>query len=520
MSLSLAESMFNAASLAIAGKKEDALAELRQARDAGHRSPKLSSAIGHLQFELRHFEPAAAAYEEALRLDRDDSTSHYNRGVCLEKLESWEPAAAAFQRAIDLDSRRASAYLGLGIAQLHRSRPQEALDAFEKCLERQPFREAALRGQAVALHLVGRFPEAAECYQKLLARDPRSEELLGNIISLAMPGRRLRVAVAVRRTPAGNSARRADRPGGGRPGGVCQTRFRLRPSVLRRPGGGRSRQLRGVVQLRRGAPEAGAVRKSRGCLCPRRRARSAVRRSAPQPGNRAPRNGALGCRAGGLRKGPDARPASPDRTLEPGLLWESRKELRQAESLYARLVEHYPDAQEAWFRLGYVRLLLGDLAASIKTLQACLALPKKCPEALLNIGIAYWKMRNIEMAKETFRQAIGAGGRSIEGLRCLAAIALQQQDYEQALTLHKQLLELDEPTSDLLYNLALVFQKRGRAADAVRYYRQALAVRADFPQALLNLGHALMTLGKHEEAQAAWQSALGGSAELAEQFLV
>jgi tetratricopeptide (TPR) repeat protein len=97
---------------------------------------------------------------------------------------------------------------------------------------------------------------------------------------------------------------------------------------------------------------------------------------------------------------------------------------------------------------------------------------------------------------------------------------LEQQEYEQALTLHKQLLESEKPTSDLLYNVALLLQKRGKAADAVRYYRQALTLRADFPQALLNLGHALITLGKHEEAQTAWQTALRGNVELAEQFLV
>src|SRR5258707_9971118 len=131
MNLSLAESMIEAASLAIAGKKDEALAELCQARDAGHQSPKLYDAIGHLQFELRRFEAAAGAYEEALLLDREDSTTHYNRAVCLEKLDAWEGARAAFQKAIDLDSRRASAHLGLGISQLHLQRPQEALAAFE-----------------------------------------------------------------------------------------------------------------------------------------------------------------------------------------------------------------------------------------------------------------------------------------------------------------------------------------------------------------------------------------------------
>jgi tetratricopeptide (TPR) repeat protein len=203
-----------------------------------------------------------------------------------------------------------------------------------------------------------------------------------------------------------------------------------------------------------------------------------------------------------------------------GLLCEARKEFRHAENLYSQLVEYHPDAQEGWFRLGYVRLQLGDLPACIQAFQACLALPKKCPEAWLNIGIANWKMRHIESAKDALHESLSSPSTSAGALRCLAAIALQQQDYDQALILHKQLLELDEGNSDLLYNLALLLQKRGRPADAVRYYRQAVAQRPGFLQALLNLGHALMALGKHEEAQAAWQAALRGNVDLAEQFLV
>jgi len=140
MTPSLSESMINAASLQIAGKTEEALQELCRMQDAGHRSPKLYGAIGHLQFELRRYDLAAGTYAEALRLGDDDSTTHYNRAVCLEKLAAWEDAAAAFQKAIELDSRRAGAHLGLGISKLNLHRPEEALAAFEECLERQPFR--------------------------------------------------------------------------------------------------------------------------------------------------------------------------------------------------------------------------------------------------------------------------------------------------------------------------------------------------------------------------------------------
>jgi tetratricopeptide (TPR) repeat protein len=71
-----------------------------------------------------------------------------------------------------------------------------------------------------------------------------------------------------------------------------------------------------------------------------------------------------------------------------------------------------------------------------------------------------------------------------------------------------------------LYNTGLLHQKLGRAKDAVGYYRQALTHKPDFPEAHLNLGHALMLLGQHEEARSSWNAALEGNSELAEQFLV
>ena len=136
MNPALAESMVNAASLEITGKTEEALVELCRARDAGHQSPKLATAIGHLQFELGRFQAAAIAYEDVVRRDRDDSTSHYNLAVCLEKLGCWGEAAAAFRKAIEMDPRRAGAHLGLGISLLHLQQPGEALTALEGLAEK------------------------------------------------------------------------------------------------------------------------------------------------------------------------------------------------------------------------------------------------------------------------------------------------------------------------------------------------------------------------------------------------
>jgi tetratricopeptide (TPR) repeat protein len=516
---SLAQSMIDAASLVIAGKQEEALAELCKARDAGHRSSKLLDAIGHLQFELQLCEAAASTYEDALRLNPDDSATHYNRAVCLEKLRAWEEARTAFERAVELDSRRASAHLGLGMAELRLAKPQQALDAFERCLERQPFREAALQGRAVALHLLNRHREASDCYRSLLTRDARSEELLSNAISLAITSGDNESLASY-----SDSLLELQPTSAVALEGAALAAFAKRDfdSALRF-----CNALVGTHPLHfAGWFNCGVALQKLGLF---EKAAGAYLRAAALDSGSAEALLSLGTVLQELERWDGACDAYEKAlALAPhlktarwnlGLLFENRKELRKAEEQYSRLVEQYPDTQDAWFRLGYVRLQLEDFPGCLKAFDACLALPGSCPEALLNIGIAHWKMRNIEMAKEAFRKSLGSASKA-HALRCLAAIALRQQDYEQALALHRQLVEFDETDSNLLYNMALLSQKRGRAADAVRYYRQALAVRADFPQALLNLGHALSALGKHEEAQAAWLSVVRGNVELAEQFLV
>lgn len=520
MNASLAESMIRAASLEIGGKTEEAVAELCRAREAGHQSSTLFSAIGHLQFELRYFQEAAGSYEEALRLDRDDATTHYNRAVCLEKLGAWEDAAAAFQKSIDLDSRRAGAYLGLGISRLHLDRPQEALDAFERCLERQPFRDAALRGQAVALHVLGRLQEASEAYRKLLSRDPLSEELLSNTISLAISsgeyellahcsGRLLEIQadspVALEGAALAAFARR-DFDGA----------LRFSTALVEAHPGHVAGWFNCGVALQKTAQYGKAA--------------EAYARAASLDPQSAETFLNLGTVLQEIDRWEDARGAYETAlALRPGLrmaLWnlgllnEARNNLRGAEDLYFRLVTHHADAQDGWFRLGYVRLQLADYPGCVTAFEACLGFARKCPEAQLNLGIAYWRMNNLGQAQETFRQLSDSPVESAEALRCLASMALQHHDYEEALKLYKRLVEVEKPSSDQLYNLALLLQKRGRPAEAVRHYRQALALRPDFRQALLNLGHALMALGRHEEAQATWQTALLGNVELAEQFLV
>ena len=79
----------------------------------------------------------------------------------------------------------------------------------------------------------------------------------------------------------------------------------------------------------------------------------------------------------------------------------------EAEKYYAKLTAQRGDSSEdAWFRLGYLRLQKGDFRGSIEAFQACVRKRADWPEAHVNLGIAHWRLGDREQAVKAFEQVI------------------------------------------------------------------------------------------------------------------
>lgn len=513
--MNLNESMMTAASLEIAGRTEEAVAELCRARDAGQATPALYSALGHLQFELGEYRAATEAYEAI----SDDPTAAFNRAVCLEKLGEWETAVTAFQDVVDRDPRRSGALLGLGISLLHLGRPSEALDALERSLERQPFREAALRGKAAALQQLGRHEEALELYETLLLRG-RDEELLAQAMASAVAaGDYDRIVLWSRRWL-------EIRPDAEPPleclalAAFARRDFAAAAEISQDLVERNSENFAAWFNLGVALQKLG---KQSEAACAYARAATIEPRSA---------DAHLGCGAalhdlGNIREAQAAYENAL--ALEPRLrpaLWnlallhEARREFGAAAQLFTRLVELHPEDGESWFRLGYAQFQLGEFPAALRAFESCLSFSNKRLDALLNLAVVQWRTGAQEAARETLRPLLAAEVKPAGAVRCLVAMAVERQEFKQASSLFQQLLDADGMEPELLYNTGLALQKLGRAADAAAYYRKALEQRPEFPEAQLNLGHALMASGEYEEARTCWQAAVRGNLNLAEHFLV
>ena len=172
---------------------EDPIEKLLQAPALAPVSPGAESgtvgnacATGRTQFGELRFEEAADSFSAAIAAEPDHPTAHFDRAVCLEKLEQWMASADGFRRALEIDHSRTQAQVGLGSCLLHMDAAEQALACFEQCLQSGAEREAGLLGKAVALQQLARYEEADRAYRELLQIDPGAAEPLANLIALSV----------------------------------------------------------------------------------------------------------------------------------------------------------------------------------------------------------------------------------------------------------------------------------------------------------------------------------------------
>jgi DNA-binding transcriptional MerR regulator len=96
------------------------------------------------------------------------------------------------------------------------------------------------------------------------------------------------------------------------------------------------------------------------------------------------------------------------------------------------------------------------------------------------------------------------------------ALALEEDDANAAIALYEQTIAANPEHLDARVNLGLLLQQAGRAVEAERVYRAALATCGNDPTCLYNLGILLEDLERKPEAAAAYETALESDPTMAD----
>jgi tetratricopeptide (TPR) repeat protein len=89
---------------------------------------------GNTLYDMKRYQVALASYDEALRLDPEESTYWQSRGSTLQKLSRYPEAVEAYQRANALTPGNAEALMGLSSALRSAKRYSEAYASAEQAL--------------------------------------------------------------------------------------------------------------------------------------------------------------------------------------------------------------------------------------------------------------------------------------------------------------------------------------------------------------------------------------------------
>jgi tetratricopeptide (TPR) repeat protein len=128
---------------------------------------------GYALYNLKRYEEALTAYEQAIRLDPNYALAYYNRGIALNELKRYEEALSAYEQAIRLNPNHADAYHGKGKDLNDLKRHEEALTALDQAIRLNPTNFAiSYNSKGAALYGLKRYEEALSAYEQAIRLDP------------------------------------------------------------------------------------------------------------------------------------------------------------------------------------------------------------------------------------------------------------------------------------------------------------------------------------------------------------
>ncbi len=154
---------------------------------------------------------------------------------------------------------------------------------------------------------------------------------------------------------------------------------------------------------------------------------------------------------------------------------DSTASLRGAQSAAGAALARWPDDAELWEQLGEIKAREGDYVGGIGAVQHSLDLvPSRGPECWLLYG----------------------------------TLLAQEQKYEDAIAAFKRVNEFYSRADWAGFNLALCLEKLGRRDEAVVEFKRVLALKPDYGKGWLALGQLYEEMGRTNDAQQCYSTAL------------
>jgi len=175
--------------------------------------------------------------------------------------------------------------------------------------------------------------------------------------------------------------------------------------------------------------------------------------------------------------------------------------LKEAESLYKKILKKQPDNPDILHKLGLLLCQLANYDLAIQYIRKALKLkPSDIASAYCNLAIALQEKGQLDEAITHYQKAIELNP-SLASAYCNLGTALRKKgQLDEAITHYQKALELNPSFASAYYNLGVALLKKEQLDEAITHCLKALELKPSFAQAYCNLGGALQEKGQLDEA--------------------
>jgi tetratricopeptide (TPR) repeat protein len=137
--------------------------------------------IGRAHHGLNRYDPANAAYREALRINPELAAAWNNLGLTYANLKRYDDAIAAYRQALRIDPEDATAWNNLGITYNYLKRHDDAISAYRQALRINPEYAKAWNNLGATYGKLERYDDAIAAFRQALRIDPEDAKAWNNL---------------------------------------------------------------------------------------------------------------------------------------------------------------------------------------------------------------------------------------------------------------------------------------------------------------------------------------------------
>ena len=138
--------------------------------------------------------------------------------------------------------------------------------------------------------------------------------------------------------------------------------------------------------------------------------------------------------------------------------------------------------------------------------------------SILKLALRYHREGNLDDAKCLYQRVLGMEPQNADALHLLGLIVYQEEQYEIAVRLITQAIQIDSTKPSFCTNLGNVLQKQGKLEESIQAYQKAIQIQPNHVEALFCLGVAFKERDRLEESIQAYQKAIAVRSDFAEAY--